>query len=101
MQVKANDMTGVPKELQTWNGMQARMDPDRARAAERKKKRAENTVNWMATRKANLDALRELRIDLAARATKAGSQVVRAVPRQPECQCVSCSLLSRPSHLHR
>jgi hypothetical protein len=77
-QVKANDMTGVPKELQTWNGMQARMDPDRARASERKKMREANSVNYIQARRDNLQSLREKRIELAERASKAGNVEVNA-----------------------
>ena len=77
-QVKANDMTGVPKELQTWNGMQARMDPDRARASERKKVREANSVNYIQARRDNLQSLREKRIELAERASKAGNVEVNA-----------------------
>lgn len=76
MQVKANDMTGVPIELQTWSGMQARMDPDRARIQQRRIERTKNTENYIRARQENLAALRQMRIELAARATKAGSQVV-------------------------
>ena len=69
-QVKANDMTGVPKELQRWNGMQARMDPDRARAAARKELRAANSMSYEQARRDNLQALREKRIELAERASE-------------------------------
>ena len=98
-QVKANDMTGVPKELQTWNGMQARMDPDRARMAARKEQRAANSMSYHQAWKDNLQALREKRIELAARASKAGSVEVRA-PCKDRLHLCNSNQINIPVHSH-
>ena len=85
---KANDYTGVPKELQRWDGMIARMDPDRARNEQRKQENRNNYEANVARWAQNLKDLRELRAERAVRARQVRAHPIpcRAVPASlPPC----------------
>ena len=71
----ANDMTGVPLELQTWDGMIARMDPDRARAEAKKQQARDNQSFLVEMRRDDLRTLRELRRDRAVQARQVRAHV--------------------------